>query len=87
MAKQFLMKRISSFKAVELSDEHVEPGATFAVPAQMRSRFFDHLCEEDPVVAHLQSYPPVALYESARQHEPECKRRRHAKELEVLPTT
>ena len=59
MVKQFLMKRISSFRAAKLSTDNLEPGTAFIVPSQLRQRFFDHLCENGPAISHLESYPPV----------------------------
>ena len=59
MVKQFLMQRISTFGAAELSEDSIRPGSAFRVPLQGRTGFFDHLCQEDPAALHLKSYPPV----------------------------
>ena len=59
MVKQFLMQRISAFRAAQLSNGSVRPGTTFVVPKDMQSHFFDYLCEEEPAIKHLDCYPDV----------------------------
>ena len=59
MAKQYLMLRISSFRAQELSQDMGVPEALFRVPPQRRARFFDHLCDAEAGHTHLTAYPPV----------------------------
>lgn len=59
MVKQFLMQRISTFRAAELSDDSFGPDQPFIVPSSLRKSFFDHLCAEEPAQQHLKSYPVV----------------------------
>ena len=59
MAKQFLMKRISSFRAEELAEQLVGPGMPFVVRFEKQSRFFEYLCQIGPAVEHLSAYPDV----------------------------
>ena len=59
MAKQFLMHRISSFRATQLSEATMRPGTQFVVPVEMRANFLDYLCEDAPAVEHLKVYPRV----------------------------
>ena len=59
MAKQFLMNRISGFRAEELAEQLVEPGMPFVVPFEKQSRFFEYLCQIGPAVEHLSAYPDV----------------------------
>ena len=59
MFKQFLMQRISTFRAGELSEDIADPWSPFIVPVAMRARFLDYLCQVDPARAHLTSYPRV----------------------------
>ena len=59
MVKQFLMQRISTFRAGELSEDIADPWSPFIVPVAMRARFLDYLCHVDPARAHLTSYPRV----------------------------
>ena len=59
MAKQFLMQRISSFRAAEVSQELGMPDAPFRVPPESRARFFDHVCDAAAGRQYLQVYPSV----------------------------
>eukprot|EP00929_Paragymnodinium_shiwhaense_P034607 TRINITY_DN18802_c0_g1_i1.p1 TRINITY_DN18802_c0_g1~~TRINITY_DN18802_c0_g1_i1.p1 ORF type:complete len:447 (+),score=82.06 TRINITY_DN18802_c0_g1_i1:486-1826(+) len=59
MVKRFLMERISMFRATELSAGIIDPGVAFSVPASMRQKFFDYICDKDSARAHLRSYPSV----------------------------
>ena len=59
MAKQFLMKRISSFRAEELAEELVGPDIAFVIRSEQHVRFFEHLCEMGSAMEHL-SVPPDA---------------------------
>ena len=78
MVKQFLMKRISIFRGAELSKDRLEPGAAFTVPPQLRKQFFDQLCENEPAIAHLESYPLVAEWdENSNQHQEEPLRKKN----------
>ena len=54
-----MVKRMFSFRAAALSKDSLEPGAAFIVPQQLRNSFFDQLCEDEPAIAHLESYPLV----------------------------
>ena len=60
MVKQFLMRRISSFLAGEFQFAALGLGTSFHIPADMRSRFFDHLCDGPSGCDFLSSYAPVA---------------------------
>ena len=59
LVKQFLMQRISTFRAGELSEDIADPWSPFIVPVTMRARFVDYLCQVGPARAHLMSYPRV----------------------------
>ena len=59
MAKQYLMLRISSFRAQELSQDKWVLEELFRVPSQRREHFFAHLCDAEAGNRHLTAYPPV----------------------------
>jgi hypothetical protein len=59
MAKQFLMKRISSFRAEKLTEELMVPGMPFVVPSERQSSFLEYLCQSGPAHEHLSAYPDV----------------------------
>ena len=61
MAKQYLMKRISSFRVLELPEVLGVPDELFRVPPERRACFFDHLCDAAAGCRHLLAYPPVHL--------------------------
>ncbi len=52
-----LLKRISSFRAEELTEQVVGPDMPFVVRFEKRSHFFEYLCQIDPAVEHLATYP------------------------------
>jgi len=60
MVKQYLMLRISSFRARELSQDMWVPEAPFRVPSHRRASFFDYLCDAEAGHRHLVAYPPVS---------------------------
>ena len=60
MVKQFLMRRISSFLARDFQLAALGLGTSFHIPADMRGRFFDHLCDGPSGCEFLSSYAPVA---------------------------
>ena len=60
MVKQFLMRRISSFLARDFQLAALGLGTSVHIPLDMRSRFFDYLCDGPSAFDFLSSYAPVA---------------------------
>jgi len=60
MVKQFLMLRISSFRADVLPDGVIGPDIPFRVSPEHHRRFLDHVCDLGAAREHLSAYPPVA---------------------------
>ena len=59
MVKQFLMKRISSFRAQYLKDQNLVPNSPCLVPQDMWDAFAEHLTDRTSAQAFLAVYPPV----------------------------
>ena len=60
MVKQFLMKRISCFRAQHLShDEILSPDVRCEVPQNLRDLFAAYLCDATAAEEFLSAYPPV----------------------------
>ena len=59
MVKQFLMKRISSFRAQYLLDPNLAPDSPCLVPKESWDAFAKHLTDRKSAQAFLAGYPPV----------------------------
>ena len=59
MVKQFLMKRISSFRAQYLLDPNLAPDSPCLVPNESWDAFAKHLTDRKSAEAFLAGYPPV----------------------------
>jgi len=59
MVKQFLMKRISSFRAQCLLDQNLAPDSPCLVPTKSWNAFVQHLTDCKSAQAFLAGYPPV----------------------------
>ncbi len=59
MVKQFLMNRISNFRAVELPDIILHPDVPWHVPADHWQQLIEHLCDEPAASHFLDQYPSV----------------------------
>jgi len=59
MVKQYLMNRISSFRADELAEQSVGQDGPFVVRRDKQSCFFQYLCQLNPANKHISAYPLV----------------------------
>ena len=59
MVKQFLMKRISSFRAQYLKDQKLAPNSPCLVPKDIWDAFAEHLTDRKSAQVFLAVYPPV----------------------------
>ena len=59
MVKQFLMKRISSFRAQYLLDQNLAPDSPCLVPTESWDAFAQHLTDCKSAQAFLAGYPRV----------------------------
>ena len=67
MVKQFLMKRISSFRAQCLLDQNLATDSPCLVPNESWDAFAQHLTDRKSAQAFLAGYPPV--HEATAQSE------------------
>ena len=80
MVKQYLMLRISAFRAEELSADMGVAETPFRVPPQHQERFFAYLCDEEAGKKHLTAYPPVHEGATAKGSWPQ----RHGSSAELV---
>ena len=59
MIKQFLMLRISSFRATSLSDDILAPNVDFHIPHDQYTQFFDWVNDSEAAETYLRAYAPV----------------------------
>ena len=69
MLKQFLMLRISSFRAAVLPESIVGPNVPFHVPIECHARFLAHVCDHEAAHTFRSAYPAVAVIGGASQEQ------------------
>ena len=65
MIKQFLMLRISSFRATYLSENILSPNDDFRIPPDQYDHFFNWVNNSEAAEAYLRTYAPVSAHRSA----------------------